>query len=56
MKKTYIIPEALTVALSTCHMMAESLPVGGSGDDTIDDPNQILTKENKDLNLWDEVW
>ena len=54
MKKTYIIPEALTVALGTCQMMAESLPVGGEG--TIENPNDILTKENKDVNLWDEEW
>ena len=54
MKKTYIIPEALIVELGTLQMMAESLPVGGSGDDEIDDPDQILTKENK--NVWDEEW
>ena len=55
MKKTYIIPEMLTVQLGTCKMMAESLPVGGS-DDEIDDPSQCLTKENKDINLWDNEW
>ncbi|MBO7118983.1 MAG: hypothetical protein J6W03_01530 [Bacteroidaceae bacterium] len=55
MKKTYIIPEALIVELGTLQMMAESLPVGGS-DDTIDDENDILTKENKSVNAWDEEW
>ena len=55
MKKTYITPETLTVVLGTCHMMAESLPVGGSGS-TIDDENDILTKENKDVNVWDNEW
>ena len=53
MKKTYITPEALTVALGTCRMMAESLPVGGG---TIDDPNDILTKESEDVNVWDKEW
>ena len=55
MKKTYITPEMLTVALSTCKMMAASLPVG---EGTIDDPNDILTKEEKTggKNVWDEEW
>ena len=58
-KKTYVSPASLTVQLGTCKMMAESLPVGGGeggGDNTINDPSQILTKENKDVNLWDEEW
>ena len=54
MKKTYIIPESLVVVLGTCKMMAESLPVGG--ENPITDPNEILTKENKDVNLWDNEW
>ena len=53
MKKMYICPEALTVVLGTCKMMAESLPVGGG---TIDDQDDILTKENKDVNIWDNEW
>ena len=55
-KKTYIIPETLTVQLGTCKMMAESLPVGGGGGEEVDDPNDILTKENKSKNVWDEEW
>ena len=55
-KKTYIIPEMLAVQLGTCKMMAESLPVGGGEGGTITDPNDILTKENKDVNVWDEEW
>ena len=54
-KKTYIIPAIFAVELGTCKMMAESLPVGG-GETPITDPSQILTKENKDINLWDEEW
>ena len=54
MKKTYITPEALTVQLSTTHMMAESLPVGTNG--TIESPDDILTKETRDINLWDNEW
>ena len=53
MKKAYITPEALTVVLGTCKMMAESLPVGGG---TIENPEEILTKENKDVNVWDKEW
>ena len=55
MKKTYITPAALTVALGTTQMLAESLPVGG-GDDTIGDSGEILTKENKSTNIWDNEW
>ncbi|MBO7118985.1 MAG: hypothetical protein J6W03_01540 [Bacteroidaceae bacterium] len=55
MKKFYNQPTCFVVALGTMHMMAESLPVGGS-DDTIDDENDILTKENKSVNAWDEEW
>ena len=53
MKQTYITPETLTVVLGTCKMMAESVILG---DDEIDDPGQILTKENRDVNLWDKEW
>ena len=55
MKKAYITPEALTVVLGTCKMMAESFPVG---DDPITDGNDILTKEDKNSgkNIWDEEW
>ena len=56
MKKTYIMPEALIVELGTLQMMAESLPVGGGEGGTITDPDDILTKENKNVNVWDEEW
>ena len=57
MKKIYNQPACVVVALGIQQIIAESLPVGGgSGDDTIDDPEQILTKENKDVNVWDEEW
>ena len=58
MKKTYIIPASLTVQLGTCKMIAESLPIGSGegGGGTIDNPDDILTKENKDVNVWDEEW
>ena len=57
MKKTYISPEALTVVLGTCNMMAESLLPFGEG--TIDKSEDILVKEENtlsDVNLWDEEW
>lgn len=54
MKKTYIMPEALTVEFGTkASILQTSLPVV-NGAEEIDDPSQILTKENK--NLWDEEW
>ena len=52
----YIIPEMLSVQLGTCKMMAESLPVGGGSGSTIEDPDDILTKEQKGKNVWDEEW
>ena len=57
MKKTYISPEALTVLLGTCTMTAESFNVHTEdGAPAIDNANDILTKENKDVNLWDNEW
>ena len=60
MKKTYISPAALTVQLSTVQMMAESLDINlsgtGSAEDTITGSEQILTKESRDINLWDNEW
>ena len=60
MKKTYNRPESITVELGTLQMLAESLPIGGGegggSGSTIDDPDDILTKENKDVNVWDEEW
>ena len=57
MKKTYIIPETLTIQLSTCQMMAESLNINRGGA-SISNSNQILVKEEQtsDVNLWDEEW
>lgn len=61
MKKTYIIPEAFIVELGAMQMMAESLPIynnggEGGGGEVIEDPDEILTKENKITNIWDEEW
>ncbi|MBO7118987.1 MAG: hypothetical protein J6W03_01550 [Bacteroidaceae bacterium] len=56
MKKMYITPSALIVVLGTCQMMAESLPIDNGGGSTIENPDDILTKENKDVNVWDEEW
>ncbi len=55
MKKTYISPAALTVQLGTTQMMAQSLRINKNGA-TISGSEQILTNENKDVNLWDEEW
>ena len=55
MKKTYNQPECIVVQLGTCRMMAESLSIN-SGGTTIESSDAILTKENKDVNVWDEEW
>jgi hypothetical protein len=57
MKKTYMIPEALTVVLGTCKMMAESPAVGIGGGSV--DAGDVEVKEEaglSDVNLWDEEW
>jgi hypothetical protein len=57
MKKTYMIPEALTVVLGTCKMMAASDPdvTIGNDDETIG-AGGVQTKGISDVNLWDEEW
>ena len=55
-KKTYISPAALTVQLGTVQMMAQSLRIDRTGGASISSSDQILTKENKDVNVWDEEW
>ena len=58
MKKIYNAPALLVVELRTVHMMAESLVIDSSETNTIDNANDILTKEqNKtDVNIWDNEW
>lgn len=57
MKKIYNQPACVVVVLGTMQMMAASLPIGdGTGGGTIDNPDDILTKENKDINVWDKEW
>ena len=57
MKKTYISPETLTVELGTMQMMAESLTINtGSDAPEIGSSSEILTKETRDINLWDDEW
>ena len=60
MKKTYISPAMLTVQLGTVQMMAQSLDINTTCydpndiDNYINDPSQILTKQNK--SVWDNEW
>ena len=57
MKKTYIVPEALTVVLSSTQMMAVSGP-----DVTVDDSETPIAAEDvevkgiSDTKLWDDLW
>lgn len=57
MKKTYIIPEALTVVLGSTQMMAASGP-----DVTVDDKETPIAAEDvevkgiSDTKLWDDLW
>ena len=55
MKKIYNQPACLIVELGTMQMIADSLPIGDNSQ-TITGQEQILTKENKDVNLWDNEW
>ncbi len=61
MKKTYITPDMLSVALNTkagILLQESSLTInteGGEGK-TITGSEQILTKESRDVNLWDNEW
>ena len=58
MKKTYIMPEALTAVLGTCRMMATSGDPNGDvtiGEGSVDAGN-VGTKEITDVNIWDEEW
>ena len=61
MKKTYIIPEALVVTLSSCSIIAESLNVSDGSTTTL--PNNSNSEiHGKDAevkgstNVWDEEW
>jgi len=57
MKKIYISPAALTVQLGTVQMMAQStLTINTESTNTIQSSGDILTKESRDVNLWDEEW
>ena len=55
MKKTYITPDMLSVALNTKAgiLLQESSLTINEGGETISESNQILTKESRDINLWD---
>ena len=57
-KKTYIQPVCLVVALGTMHIIAASLGISQDGAKSITSSGQILVKENNvsDVNLWDKEW
>ncbi len=48
----------LSVALNTKAgiLLPESLTINTEGGETISESNQILTKESRDVNLWDNEW
>ena len=58
MKKTYIIPEALTVVLSSTQMMAASGPdvTVDSSDQEAIDADKVEVKGISDTKLWDDLW
>ena len=49
MKKTYTVPSQFDVELQANNMMAVSLLDGGADPD-----KEVLTKENDDLDFWDD--
>lgn len=55
MKKTYIAPKSKEYKVSTQCMIAESIPVGGSGSETPKtDGDGAFTKEEKSgAGIWD---
>ena len=56
MKKTYIIPESVTVVLNSLHIIAQS-PLGAHDDDEVGDDfdwDSTLTKESE--SAWDNEW
>ena len=57
-KKTYITPEMLTVALGTMQMMAASKPDVTLSTDSKNSVNaaSVETKGVSDVNVWDEEW
>lgn len=62
MKKTYIIPKALTVRLNTSNIIAASdnftfSGTTGSTDFINETPTgDVLTKGSSDVNVWDDEW
>ena len=62
MKKTYIMPEALTVVLGSIRMIAASADLEDNGNGGLegnlggDATGPGLTKEISDKNVWDEEW
>ncbi|MBQ9169662.1 MAG: hypothetical protein IJ148_02405 [Bacteroidaceae bacterium] len=57
MKKTYQQPAFIIVELGTNNMMALSMTINNDTDDpVIESPDDILTKENRDVNLWNKEW
>lgn len=53
-KKTYIIPESLTIVFSPVRMIAESPTLPLDDDDETEDPDEWLTKGN--TSIWNEGW
>lgn len=55
MRYTYIKPSIRIVNLLEENLIAESLPTSGSGDPTIDDPNEFEVKGHNGSDPFDEV-
>ena len=56
MKKTYIIPEALTVSLNTSNIIAASNPQAGVDPGEEVEAGNLDVKRASDVNVWDEEW
>ncbi|MBR1499534.1 MAG: hypothetical protein IJ615_07925 [Bacteroidaceae bacterium] len=57
MKKTYLKPESFTVVLSTkCILQSTSMVIDSNESNSINDSNEILTKESQNTNMWDNEW
>lgn len=54
LKRPYMIPQMLVVALSSTGMLAESTPEVHTSSEKASTETEALTRESK--NIWDEKW
>ncbi|MBR1682659.1 MAG: hypothetical protein IJ700_04820 [Bacteroidaceae bacterium] len=53
MKKTYMQPQVAVVKTTPATIIATSTPLDSSDANKLNDPNDILTKDQQDWNIWE---